>query len=95
MLYKYPYPQQNVVPGRIVGFTPAVHGGILSLKKDSVDIGPFNSYGASRKRWYRRRYSPVDDIVDVVFGRLDTRRSHAFVELLTLLVRQRKWRLAE
>jgi hypothetical protein len=41
MLYKYPYQQQNVVSGGIVGFTPAVHGGILFLKKDSVDIGPF------------------------------------------------------
>jgi hypothetical protein len=34
MLDTYPYQQQNVVPGGIVGFTPALNGGFLSSKKD-------------------------------------------------------------
>ena len=33
MLFKYPY-QQSVVRVGVVGFTPAVNGGILYLKKD-------------------------------------------------------------
>jgi len=35
MLLKYPY-QQSVVRVGVVGSTPAVNGGILSLKKDST-----------------------------------------------------------
>ncbi len=36
MLLKYPY-QQSVVRVGVVGFTPVVNGGILSLKKDRTD----------------------------------------------------------
>ena len=47
-LHKYPHQRQNVVCRGLVGFTPAVNGGILSSKKDENRRTTFHtSHGQS------------------------------------------------